>query len=250
MPRRRAPLVLALVLALVVALAACSGPSSSSFTSVRGTVADSDAFVLGVGLFFISDDAFASSAGISPSAIFEPEPGIYFSGLAPVDGDGGFTLALPSASEMPADALLPADEFLLNLAGVPDCALVADVAAARVSVHAFEFLTFPGFYAVSLEQGFGLALASDAAFDVTAPTQEELLGGRRVVSWLFADRAVSVTALGAGCTTPGGTLAVDLELSAGWNQVAWSLDANLTSFTLANAADIDPVVLTPLPMMF
>lgn len=218
----RRPLV-AVALAAVLALAACSGaPTPPAPTSASGTVAPTTATVLGVGLYVADADFFGGSAAVAPRGFVEAVPGLHFGTLGPVD-DGAFTLPIPDGADLPASTLVPAEQFLYNVAPIPDCTVVASDPTARVSAHAFQGYPVPGAYVVTFEDGARQALVADAAIDFDLP-MEAALAGRSIVTWLYADAPVALALEGAGCTSGSIAYEVDLELRLGWNQVAWAIN--------------------------
>ena len=127
---------------------------------------------------------------MAPAAVTELEPGVYLGPLTSVDGDR-FTIELPDGDELPAAALSVAESAFYNVAGVPDCDVVADVPTALVTEFAVGVGTLPGAYAVSAGAGFSLAYVTDVAIDFTAPTEEERVGGRTFFAWIHASEAVA-----------------------------------------------------------
>ena len=242
-----------LLAALLLALAACAAPADPGRPSAQGVVAPSGELVLAVGMTLASAEALSPS----PSFLVEPRPGLFLVELATVGSDGAFAFTLPDADAVPAAALAPASTFLLNAATLPGCALVPSVIDARVSTHAFGvpvaedaigLVTVPGLYAVTAESGLLPTVAGTAPFD-TSLTPNLAFGGRTVIAWLFADRAVDVASQGAGCSGGGFDLDVDLRLRAGWNQVSWRFDDAFGGARVRNA-NVASVIVTPLTRDF
>lgn len=260
MHRIRSHRILLVVLASLVVIA-CT-PSTPAPTVIRGTVYDHGGLVPGVGLMFADPSIIASEPqAVSPHAVYPfPEAdGIYLGAFSSVNpSDGTFTVTLPTGADLPEAALLPAVDFLAISEGLyADCALSVSDPNAEVLFHIFEGITLPGLYALTLTEGLVFALASDAGFNFSGDFVEDL-GGRRVISWLYASQPVSIATPGGGCRgveLEGPTVAVDLKLVAGWNQVAWHttvtapLDSNsqIDSLILRNDAT-RPVVLTPIAL--
>jgi len=234
----------ALPLAVLIALAACGAPPAPEPPTVRGVFAAGDELVLGVGLTMSS----AAAISLSPSFVLEPRPGFFLTELVAVDPDGTFTLELPGMDLVPGAVLAPASSFLRNLAGLPGCALVPSDIEARVSTHAFELVTVPGLYAVTAESGLVAAVAGNAPFDTSLPPALAF-GGRTVIGWVFADRAVDVASQGAGCSGGDFDLDLDLRLSGGWNQLTWRLDDDLGGARV-RTSNVANVVVTAVPSGF
>ena len=226
------------VVGLSLLLLGCSAPAPSVGAIVGTAVGPSGAPVLGVGLMLV-DLALAPTA-VSPAELIEIGPGQYATGTVPVAADGSFRLPLPAATEFPDGVLSPADDFLVNVRFVPDCELTADPAGARVSGHRFnEKGTVPGVYGVSTA-GLALALVTETPFD----TGNVYAHAGRFLVWLYADRPVAITTVGAGCV---GNVVVDVALSSGWNVAAWTIDAALDQLVLAAAPNAEPAIVTLLP---
>ena len=233
---------------LVVVLAGCSGPVTSGLTTIRGTFAEGDGFV-GVGMLFVGPGLFAPEAlGVDPAAIYQPDPDaeVFYTDIVPVSQDGSFTLDLPSGSDVPTEALVPAETFFpLAEYGIADCSLQATDPSAMVTFHVFETISFPGLYAVDLLDGATNVIASDAALDL-----DESVDGRVFVAWLYATKAVSIQTEGA-CEDDDGapTFDFDVDLAQGWTQVGWVIDEALDTVELRNDAT-SPVVLSPFVPVF
>ena len=239
--RSRSAVRSAPLLALVIALAACGTPAPPEPLIVRGTFAAGDELVLATGMTMSS----AGAMTLSPSFVWEPSPGYFLGELVVVKPDGTFTLDPPDADTIPAATLTSASSFLLNAVNLPGCAVVPSDLEARVSTHAFELITVPGLYAVTAESGLVATVAGTAPFD-TSLDPVLAFGGRTVIAWLFADRAVDVASQGAGCSGGAFDLDLDLRLRAGWNQVSWRLDDDLGGARVRNSA-VANVVVTALP---
>jgi len=232
---RRLGVVFVCSLALLVG---CTRTSPSEAAIVGTAVGPSGAPVLGVGLVLV--DLALAQTSVGTADLIEIGPGQYATGTVPVAADGGFRLPLPAASELPEGVLSPAGDFLFNVRGVADCDLEADPADARVSGHRFDDRgAYPGLYGVSTA-GLALALVTETPLD---PGNVYGHAGRFLV-WLYADRPVAITTVGAGCV---GNVVVDVALSSGWNVAAWTFDAALDQLVLAAAPNADPAIVTLLP---
>jgi hypothetical protein len=185
--------------------------------AIVGTLLDAGdvAGLSGVALGLTSDDLFAEELSTSRLSLTEIAPGIYLTTAAEVAADGGFVLPLPLQAHLPSDLFAPADDFVINLRDIDACALEASDQDARVTVTAFDFPSpIPALIAMSGAEPVGLIVAFPAPVDLEDPEAEAA-----ILSWVHADRAVTVTSVGEGCTD---RIDVDVTLLAGWNQIAWS----------------------------
>ncbi len=232
---RRSWVVFACASALLIG---CSQPSPGPGAIVGKAVEGSGAPVLGVGLM-MADLALVPTA-VGTAELIEIGTGQYATSLAPVAADGSFRLPLPAAADLPEGVLSPADGFLFNVQGVADCDLLAEPTGARVSSHWFDDRgVVPGVYGASTE-GLALSLVTETPLDLT-----DVYGhpGRFLV-WLYADQAVAIETVGAGCV---GNVVVDVALSSGWNVAAWTFDAALDQLVLGDATDAGEAIVTLLP---
>jgi hypothetical protein len=224
-----------LAVVLVSALcAACGGPSEPPAVPaiVGRAVNPGGAAVLGVGMVMFDPLLAPTAATVLPIG-----PGMYATGLVPVAADGSFRLPLPTAADLPEAVLVAAEDFLVDLASLADCDLAADAPGARVIAHVFDGESYPGLYAATLD-GLRLAVVTERPVD---PTDIDAYDGRFLV-WLYADRPVALTAVGAGCA---GSLDVSLDLAPGWNVAGWTFDAG--AFELRDATDVESVIVTVVP---
>ena len=213
--------------------AACGGPASPAVQAIVGrAVNPGGGAVLGVGMVMFDPLLAPTAVTVLPIG-----PGMYATGLVPAAVDGGFRLPLPAAADLPDAVLVAAEDFLVDLVSLADCALAADAPAARVIAHVFDGESYPGLYAATLD-GLRLAVATERPVD---PTDIDAYDGRFLV-WLYADRPVALTAVGAGCA---GSLEVDLDLAAGWNVAGWTFDAG--AFELRDASNVESVIVTVVP---
>jgi hypothetical protein len=222
--RRFAP-VLVGALGLVLALAACAGqstPPPQGFTSVTGSVTGSTegepalgaALLLGTGPDIVTK-----------GSVVEVYDGFWLGGITLVDEDGGFQVQLPDADDVPASLMAPASDFVSFPFSVFDepCVLVASNATTNVTIATLiEAFALPG---------VAVLTAGGAALSITTPTEVDLDDGTtlfdvQLLTWVHADGAVAVATPSGSCVTTDGddtlTLVVDVELSEGWNQLAWS----------------------------
>lgn len=239
---RLRPLVALAALALVLAACGTTEPGPTPLASVSGSVSASGSPVLGAGLALAEAGAFGTAA-VGPSTVIEVGTGLYVGPVSAV-ADGEFTLVLPDASDLPAAVLALAGDALVN-ADVADCTVVVDVPTAVLTTFAVGYGTIPGPYVVTVDGGLFVAFMSDVALDLGAPTPEEALSGQTLYGWVHASEAVELTIEGAGCTsgTPAG-VAGSAALEAGWNQVAWDLNATATLATLRNDDGTADLVMT------
>jgi hypothetical protein len=215
------------------AIAACGGPATPDAQAIVGTAVNpGGSAVLGVGMVMFDPLLAPTAAPLIPIG-----PGMYATGLVPVAANGGFRLPLPTTADLPTGVLVAAEDFLVDLVSLADCALSATVPAARVTAHVFDGESYPGLYAATLD-GLRFAVATEGPVD---PTDLGAYDGRFLV-WLYADRPVALTAVGAGCT---GSLEVSLDLASGWNVAGWTFDAG--SLELHGAADAASPIVTVVP---
>jgi hypothetical protein len=248
MIHRLRPLVALLALALT--LAACTTaaePGPPPTTVVTGSVSAGGSVLIGSGLILVDASALSTSE-VDPGDVIDAGTGLWLGPIAPSVG-GDFQIVLPDEDDLPAAVVSPAATALLN-ADVVDCSVAVDVASALVTNFAVGFGALPGAYATTTEgSAVAIAFVSDAALDFDAPTEEELLGGRTLYTWVHASEAVELTIEGAGCASAEPVpVAGSATLEAGWNQLAWDANADLTLFTLRNddgAADLVMSVAPP-----
>lgn len=172
-----------------------------------------------------------------PNAI-EIDTGIWLLTSTLLDLEGDPELVLPDVEDLPAafvdDWLVPAEDAILNFGFEPGCELSADPAGALVSLHFFfEGITSPGLMISLGTLEYLFLMATTEPLDVDGDLEEQ---DPTFVGWLYADQDVALTTDGS-CDE----LSVDVELSAGWNQVGWSLtfDAvgDLEGFVLGDLDD-------------
>jgi len=218
MPRRRPIVHAALALAAAAALAACGAPTQPTdqgLRQVRAEVGSStDEAVLGASLVFLD------GAVINPSAFAEVYDGVWFAGFALVDDDGSVTVDLPDGSDVPASLLAPAADLLdptwFDLACTLD---VSDPEASLTPVVLLELFGFPGITALT---------ASGAAFSIvtTQPIdldEDDEVEAARFVTLAYSDAATTISTPPGGCDDGWTDVFVDVDLAAGWNQLAWYL---------------------------
>lgn len=186
--------------------------------------------ITGAGLLIAEGDAL----GAASAALIEIEEGVYIGPVASPDGDGGINMILPPVSDLPAALLAPASQLVANMDEFTDCELVPSRAGVSTTQQVPFFVPLPTAYAFAGSY-FGITKVSDVQIDITTVTPEEFYASP-FISWVYADSDVSVATSGAGCA---GVLEVDLDLSAGWNQVAWTYhydtgSSTVTSFSLHN----------------
>jgi hypothetical protein len=190
---------------------------TASYTA-EGTVVsfEGGAAVLGVALALI---AVPEEVEVLRTSVVEVEEGVYVGPVSPIGPDGRFTLAFPHADALPETVSAPADDFVLDVRTVDDCTLTATDPAARITSTTFSFLPIPAVVAVTAE-GLALTITLDELVDITDASLE--FTAFTFPTWVHADRAVSVETTGAGCTLVDAVIDVDVTLTQGWNQLAWS----------------------------
>lgn len=209
--------------------------------TVRANWVPSDAFplpVLGAGLVMAAADA------IAPTSMTEIEPGIFAGPVSPLDENGGVNIHFPPLADIPAELFQPATALVSGVDTFPDCALTADQPGVLVTTVVSETLPFLTIPAVFLVTGNGLfpVAVNDVVFDLGAITQEELYASPFVV-WVYAQGDVSVHSTGAGCSVaPGVDFAVDVDLMAGWNQLAWVFDWDAVSLDVSGVGLVNSAV--------
>jgi hypothetical protein len=205
---------------LALALAACGAPTPPAPTGpattdgVSYTVEDGEP-VLALAVGFADATATLTAAdAVAPAAVSELYEG-FFVGPFAVAVDGAFPVAFPEADAMPAAALvLLAESFPLNLS-TPECAPTVAPLAARATQTIFLGFGIPGMVALTAEGPY-LTLATDVQV-VDGTMLEDFTGS--IFTWLFVDRDATLVS-GAACVG----VDVDLDLAAGWNQVAWTVE--------------------------
>ncbi len=210
--------LLAATLAVLV-IAACSQPAEQQPTGPQGTVHTPSGAptMLGVTLFFID---FDSAATLSPATVVEAGEGIYVGPITTIAEDGSFTLELPEGSDLPAALMGSAEDFVHSFSMVASCDLVASDPTVNVTKTVFELVTIPGIALLSID---GLMIAVGTAEQLPdAPTSEELYAAR-FQTWVYADGPTTVVTDPAVCEDPDLTLSVDVSLTAGWNQLEWTI---------------------------
>ncbi len=219
------PITRVLALVFLIALVACGQvpPPELAPASIKGTAISLDEFYVpqGAALLMVDSDTLDMTSAAAP---VELAPGIYSTALAPIDADGKFEIFLPEGDEIPAGVTVQAAEFL-ELSGAETCALSATVADAQVSrmVTGFGPSAFPNVFFLSV---FGsspsFTTATPVDFDDPGFDESEL----QLVSWLYASTDVEITTPAGGCDMAGETLTVNLALTAGWNQVEMTFEAD------------------------
>lgn len=202
--------------------------------------------VLGASLLLFDSDA------LGPAAVVEIAPGFYSGPVSSMLDDDTLVVTLPPFSDLPATVFSPADEFLYNLESITDCTLDASSASAEVTMTAFEFITIPG-VGLWTTAGMMFGVAASAQLDFSSPPPPEVLADLEIYTWLYATEAVSVTTVGAGCSSGPYSMAVDVDLVEGWNQVAWTLELDDTDdvagYSLGNAQLSDIFVMPGSPIL-
>lgn len=239
--------------ALVLTLAACGAPTTPPADDGPATpdgsryVWEGNPEVLALAIGF-PDATTATVTGdaVAPAEVSELYEGLFVGPFA-VEVDGAFAVEFPAADEMPAAALTPLDEaFSFNLSSVA-CAPTVEPLAAMATPSVFLGFGIPGMVALTVEGPY-ITIASDV--EIANGTDLNDFAGS-IYTWLFVDRDATLVS-GEACTTYD----VDLDLAAGWNQIAWSFGgtANFTArvvepsdFVVAAAQVLVPVPSEPEP---
>ncbi|CAN5821030.1 hypothetical protein BH23DEI1_BH23DEI1_06710 [soil metagenome] len=179
---------------------------------------------LAVGLMLIDFDAPVLLASVT-----EIEPGTFVGPLSPVDADGAFTMVLPDGAGLPDGVFTTADDFVLFMP--VDCSLDASAPEVRVTGAVFEFVTIPG-VALLTANGLEFAIATDQPAD---PTDEPSLYDLAFQTWVYAEDAVEVQSMGTGCDD-GFSYSIDVSLTAGWNQLSWTIEYDALADTVTGVA--------------
>jgi len=156
------------------------------------------------------------------SAVVEIEDGFYLAGLGQVAADGTYELALPDGDAIPEALFRDAEDAVAALffADGPECTLEASDPSARVTLTLFEGLTIasPAFLAPT---GLGIGITTTDAVDPDFDFDTGF-AGTTFVSLAYATAPTTITTTGVDCAPEAGfTLDVDVELTAGWNQLTW-----------------------------
>ncbi len=244
---RRLATAAALVLTVTSLLAACSQPQEQEPrpTTVELNVnqLEGTSPILGAAFLMVDID----EVPISRASVIEVEPGVFVSPLAGLNADGTITAVLPEDGAVPASTLTSPDAFLANLDLGESCSIEASSSAAKVSELYFMLtFNFPGFFAVSLG-GLTPAMVTTELF--TVPEDFGEIYGYTFVSWMFADRAVSISTEPAVCVVEDAEFGIDLNLQQGWNQIAWSFTQDPVSLAVTGVflddSDHETLYLTP-----
>lgn len=202
--------------------------------TVDATYIGSDAMppVLAVALYFEDTEPVAM-----PVSFTEVIDGLFLGPLSSIGADGTVELILPDTTDVPAQIMRTASDFVDITAAFADCELTASAAAVGVSFLGLELvLSNPGVAALTIE-GAHPFLVTDAPLDPDEFTEEDLLSVGHP-TWVYAAEAVSVEATGAGCTGGAEYLVLDLDLQAGWNQLTWDVEfdgVDVLGFTLRHS---------------
>lgn len=245
--RRLLPIAL-----LALALAACGAPTpptddgSDTTDGTRYTLeGNPDVLAVAIG-FADATTMMVSGDSVAPADVSELYEGLFVGPFA-VEVDGAFAVEFPAADEMPAAALVPLDEaFAFNL-GSMACAPTVAPLTAEATPSIFLGFGIPGMVGLTIEGPF-LTIASDVEI-ADGTLLDEFTGS--IYTWLFVDRDATLVS-GEACVDYD----VDLDLAAGWNQIAWSFDgaADITArvvepsaFVLAAAIPLEPPPAEPEP---
>lgn len=217
---------------LALALAACGAPTTPPADGPATTdgsrytrEGNPEVLALAIG-FPDATTATVTGDAVAPAEVSELYEGLFVGPFA-VEVDGAFAVEFPAADEMPAAALTPLDEaFFFNLSSVA-CAPTVEPLAAMATPSIFLGFGIPGMVALTVEGPY-ITIASDV--EIPDGTLLDDFAGS-IYTWLFVDRDATLVS-GEACASYD----VDLDLAAGWNQIAW---------TFGGAADITARVVAP-----
>lgn len=178
---------------------------------------------LGAALFFQPGPVIASAS------FTEAMEGLYFGPVSPISATGELQLTLPDTTDVPAELMGTAEDFLLFVADMTDCSLTASEPSVGVTFAGMPLGLTNG-AAIFKPDGAMPALVTDAPLDPDDMTESAIVGVGHVF-WVYAEEAVTVEATGAGCTAVPTDLIVDLELDPGWNQLTWKFELDETDVT-------------------
>lgn len=230
-----------LILAL---LAACSqGPSEPHQYRATGTVYGHEGAVnqpLAAGSLLVDpEEAF----GPSPVSLTEIVDGAYVGELASIDADGQLTLVFPSADDIPATLLRPAESLVYSDSFGLACNLEASDPSARVTAVGAEGLIFyTGVFFFTVDGAVpGMALAEPVPFP---PASEEEAAEMRFQTWAYANKPVSIVSDPEICgdTASPPVIKVDVDLAEGWNHLEWGYiqdGSDLVGLELRNSTATD-----------
>ena len=251
MPRHRSLARATAALVAVALLAACGAPAQPTGQGVREVRATVTPFgdepTLGISLVLLD------GAVVNASGLFEAYDGVWLTGAAAPDAEGGVTIDLPDGALVPQALRYPAADLLDPNWIALDCTLEASDPGARLTpVAILQFISFPGFAALSAN-GAAFTVVTEGPFDLEDDSDVE---DALFVTLTHSDAATSVATPPAGCTVGSVDVRVDVELAAGWNQLAWRVTVErdpitdeiigLTSAQLTNHAT-SPIHVTVLP---
>jgi hypothetical protein len=209
------PLLSLAVLAIVLAACGESTPPDVGLRQAEGSVYTRQGSppVLALGLVVADAAALMASDTVSAQDLIEIAPDRF---VGPITGstEGAVVVDLPATADLPAGAIVPLENALLNLDAFL-CAPVAVPGDAMATVSVFEGASIPGMLGLTADGAFPL-VATDVP--VPADVAIEAFGGT-FYGWLHVDRDATL-ATGGGCTQ----FDVELVLAEGWNQIAWSLE--------------------------
>ena len=198
----------------VVRPTAADGAFMASVTVPPGSLP-----LTGAALVLFSDAATA----LTSATVVEIDESPFFVGpVSPVGADGSVVVQLPPGSELPPEVLKTGETFIFGFDTMVDCAFSASSPGVKVTSAVFEYVTVPGVMLFGFG-GTSLSVATDApiAMDPIPPAEE--LSNVRFQTWVYAEADVSVVTTGTGCEESLFTLGVDVDLSQGWNQLAWRI---------------------------
>ncbi len=202
---------------LTLVLAGCgeAPPPDTGLRQATGSVyaREGTPRVLALGLAVPDAAVLAAAVPISVQDVVEIVPDLYLGRVAGAT-EGEMTIDLPATADLPEGAIVSLESALTNLDAFL-CAPVAVPGDAMATVAVFEGATLPGMVGLTAEGAY-LIVATDVPIPVGVAVED--FGGT-FYGWLHVDRNATL-ATGGGCTQ----FDVELELSQGWNQIAWTLE--------------------------
>lgn len=232
------PLLLVASLAGLLAGCATTPPPEPDPPAVRGTLYDLGEGApdpVAIGFALITPEFLTLGGAVADLAradLIEPVPGVWMGAFATPAGNA-FEVVLPDPDELPAAALVPLADAVLNFGA---CTVDAAPVSARATYTLFEGITVPGLAALTYV-GSGLMLATAAEFDADLPLDDQ---GASFQGWIYVDRAATLEV--SGCT-----FVADLSFAEGWNQLAWTFDEASIVVTVVAEADVFAALQLPFP---
>lgn len=218
----------------LVAIVGCSAGPEAVGPLALDVVYAGDPADLPMAIAVVAFDPSVLATGLEPADVAEIDVGQFVLDTAWFDLDGGLTLELPAADDLPAGLMSPAADAV-RLFDLPVGCDVAVDGTATVSGFAYGPLdrTSPLFGGIDLDTN-PLVLMLPEAVDFGAPVDAATL-----LTFVYADAPVTYTTQGT-CVDLDVAYAVDLTLERGWNRVGIAVSNVLTADPLGVAIGIEP----------